>query len=918
MYKIPGYQLTEKLSENASYQVYRGVRSQDGFPVLLRVLNQPHPTAQALAFLWQEYEILRGLDFPGVEKIYALENHDQRWMLVVEDFGGMPLDRQEIAGRMEPEEFLNLALQMVETLAHIHAHQIIHKNISPPNIFYNPSTRQTRLANFGGASWISKEKVLLQSPYKLVEFLPYISPEMTGRMNRSVDYRADYYSLGATLYELLTGTPPFLGETPLELVYAHLAVLPVPPASRVEPWKASAPAFQIISAILLKLLAKNPEGRYQTHGALRTDLRQALSVLQEPASADLLSSAFITGQDDRPDQLNIPQLVVGREQETEALLQAFLRTISGPAELVLVSGEAGVGKTTLVNQLVRPVTEKMGLFLYAKFDQVRQQEAYHAFTQVLDEFCRLVLSEPMPSFSDWRERLQAAVTPHGQLLIELCPQLEKVIGLQPPVEPIDETLTRLRFYQVVIRFLQAVCRPEHPVVIFLDDMQWINLDSTLLWQSILSASSLQNLLVVGAYREDEVLSDKLINRLVQDETSPQRRVTQLRLENLDCSMIGQIMAAALASDPAEVSDLVDLVCRRTGGNPYFSKELLKSLYQDRLLSFDQIEQKWRWDRKEIEKSRIVGLGSKYGDTGYGVVDLFVNRILNLREQTQKTLQYAALIGRRFDTETLLTLLGEDKADVLSYSLREGIHAGLIYPLGEGYRLLFAALEQPLENSFSRGGEPAGGERLPNLVDLLDEGVLFEFQHDRVQQAAVAMLDKSQFESLSLQIGWLLLEKAERGGEEALLEEIFEIVDYLNSGSGLIIDLMESIQLARLNLMASRKARDIAAFKAASSYLSAGMQLLPEESWQSQYELTLEIFTAGADVALLNGDLAHAEALALSAEAHARTLLEKVVIIKTRMEVYTLLNRLDQVVELGVAAIKMFGFDPEVSEPPAFR
>jgi serine/threonine protein kinase len=487
-FKIPGYQVTEKLSENASYQIYRGKRSHDSFPVLIKVLNQPQPTSQALAFLWQEYEILRGLDFSGVERICTLENQDQGWTLVVEDFGGMPLDRQEITGRVEPEEFLNLALQMVETLAHIHAHQVIHKNISPSNIFYNPSTRQARLANFGGASWISREKVPLQSPYKLVEFLPYISPEMTGRMNRSVDYHTDYYSLGATLYELLTGMPPFLEDTPLELVHAHLAVLPVPPSSRVEPWTASPPAFQILSAILLKLLAKNPEDRYQTHNALRADLRQCLAVLHEPSITEVSETTFIPGQVDRPVDLNIPQMVMGREQETEALMQAFLRTINGPAELIMVSGETGVGKTTLVNQLIRPVTERMGLFLYTKFDQVRQLEVYHALTEVLEEFCRLVLSEPVPSFNNWRERLQTALTPHGQLLIDFCPQLEKVIGPQPSVEPVDESLTRLRFYQVVIRFLQVVCQPDHPVVVFLDDLQWISPDSCQLWLSILSTS----------------------------------------------------------------------------------------------------------------------------------------------------------------------------------------------------------------------------------------------------------------------------------------------------------------------------------------------------------------------------------------------------------------------------------------------
>jgi hypothetical protein len=645
-FEVPGYQILEKFSENDLLKIYRRQRIQDSSPVLLKVLKQPYPTPKYLAPVWQEFEILQGLDLPGVEKAYALENYQQWWMIVSEDFGGQPLDQLEIAGRLEPEELLNLALQLVEIVAGIHTHQVIHKNISPSNISYNRSTRQARLANFGYASLVSKEKAPLQSPYKRGEFLPYVSPEMTGRMNRSVDYRTDYYSLGATLFELLTGTPPFLGETPLELVHAHLAILPDPPASRIEPWRASPNAFEILSAILLKLLSKNPEDRYQTPGALRSDLRKCLSALQEPAQKGLEEPAFVPGQVDRPVDLNIPQIVVGREQETEALLQAFLRTIGGPGELVLVSGEAGVGKTTLVNQLVRPVTEHMGLFLYAKFEQVRHLDVYKALIQVLEEFCRLVLSEPTDSFKYWQSR--SGCGGPSRLLTDLCPQLEKVIGPQPPVEPVDESLARPRLIQVVIRFLQAVCRPDHPVVVFLDDLQWINTDSLLLWQTILSTPSLQNLLVVGAYRDNTADQVGPIHRLVDEVRTTQRRVSELQLQNLEWSMIHSLVAAALASDPAEISELTTLVYLRTEGNPYFSNEFLKTLYKDQLLAFNPGEQKWRWDANRIE---AYGVASN-------VVDLLVHR------PTWMEIPKGPAVSRLLEAlrcRTLLALTGPDKA-----------------------------------------------------------------------------------------------------------------------------------------------------------------------------------------------------------------------------------------------------------------
>ena len=312
--EVPGYFLNEKISENAFFTVYGGQRLKDGEDVLIKVLNRTSPTPKDLAPLWQEFETLRLLDLPGVEKAYALENHQQWWMIVLEDFGGRPLSGIGCAGSMAPEELLDLALQLVGIIEGIHTRHVIHKNISPSNISYNPSTRQARLANFEYASLISKEKVQLQSPYKLAKSLPYFSPEMTGRMNRSVDYRTDYYSLGATLYELLTGTPPFLGESPLELIHAHLAILPDPPASRIEPWPSSPAAFQILSAILLKLLGKNPEERYQTPGALRTDLEACLSDLKEKPKTGSLRPPFVPGQADRPVDLNIPQIMVGREK----------------------------------------------------------------------------------------------------------------------------------------------------------------------------------------------------------------------------------------------------------------------------------------------------------------------------------------------------------------------------------------------------------------------------------------------------------------------------------------------------------------------------------------------------------------------------------------------------------------------------
>ena len=894
---VPGYKIQEKLFESAAFKIFRGQRIHDLTPVRIKVLNHPAPTLKLLAPLWQEFEILRLLDIPGVEKAFALENHRQWWMVVLDDLGDQPLNELELAGRIDPREFISLALQLARIIGEIHTRHVIHKNISPATIFFNPSTNRVRLTNFGYASLLSTERIRLESPHRLAEFLSYISPELTGRMNRVVDYRTDYYSLGASLYELLTGTPPFMGASPLELVHAHLASLPDLPETRMVPWTTSPHTFQMISSILLKLLEKNPEDRYQTIGALEADLRHCLSDLQEHGHENFDRAPFLPGRLDKSGELNIPQTVAGRMQETKILLEAYYRTINGPREFVLVTGEEGVGKTTLVNQLVRPVTANNGFFIYAKYDQTRHLDIYPLLFEILEEFCRLVLSEPIQSFREWQQRLQDAVAPHGRLLTDLCPRLETVIGSQPAIDPVDEELTRHRFHQVVIRFLQAICQSGQHLVIFLDELQWINKDTVLLWKNILSDSTLKNLLVVGAYPDSEVDAEHPIYSLAHDAETGLGKVTWLHLQNLEPPLTLGLIATALASDPVEISQLNSLVYQKARGNPYFTYEFLKALYKDQLLVFHADEQKWYWDADRIDEFGIAS----------NVIDFFVHEIVNLDQRTQKVLQYAALLGRRFDSADLLAILGQDQARLLASSLWDAISCGLIYPLDANYRSLVG------ENGNNIAKER--GDLHPGLAELLEEPSLFEFADTHVQRAAIRGLNEHQIQVVSLEIGWRLLEQAERFGPETLEKNLFSIVDHLDKGSMLIQDPAEAIKAAMLNLMASQKVRSLAAFKAALLYLSNGIKLLPLNSWIEHYELTLELYTMGAEIARMNGDNAYAEELALTAETNAHTVLEKIRIMNIRMDIYMAMNQLDQVIELGNTAIRLLDFDLDVEEVP---
>jgi PAS domain S-box-containing protein len=666
----------------------------------------------------------------------------------------------------------------------------------------------------------------------------------------------------------------------------------------MEPWSSSPAAFEMVSAILLKLLAKNPEDRYQTSTALQADLKYCFSALQHPAQENLKTSTFIPGKSDRPIELNAPQSVIGRQDETNILVEALERTIGGHKELVLIGGESGAGKTVLANQLIRPVSEHSGLFLSGKFDQTSHLNIYKALIEILEDFCRWVLSEPVPSFEKWRDRIQVAVAPHGQLLTDLCPQLEKVIGPQPSVRPVDEALARPRFQQVVIRFLHALCQPGNPVTLFLDDLQWITGDSSLLWQRILATSSLKNLLIVGAYRDTDVHDDHPIQDWVREMERNREHVTRIRIDNLEWPLVQELIASALSANPSEISELTTIIYMRTEGNPYFSIELLKSLYKDHLLTFNSVEKKWTWDTGGIRE---------YG-FGRNAIEFYIHQISSLDEDTRRILQYAALIGGRFQTSTLLAVVGYDQAGRLADSLWEAMRANLIRPLDESYRLL--ASESP--GAFSA----ESSEFIPSLADILEEQILFEFADNSIQQAVIATLDEQQVGGTSLQIGWLLLDKAERAGQMPLQRNLLSIVDHLNKGRTLIQDRAEAVRVAELNLMASELMRTVAAFKAAGHYLSTGILLLPQDSWQDEYALTLELYTASAELALLNGDLAQAEALALTAEANTHTLLEKVRIMSIRMDSYVIQNQLDQVIELGIAALRLLDFELETDHLPA--
>ncbi|MBD2774185.1 ATP-binding protein [Iningainema tapete] len=502
MLKLPGYQIGAQIYESTNSLILRGYRETDEHPVILKSLKDVNPTIERIAWYRREYEVTRNLHLSGVVQAYALLIDQQHLVMVLEDFGGESLAKLKLAGKLSLEAFLKLAISITDTLGQIHAANVIHKDINPSNIVLNPNTEQVKIIDFGISTVLSRETQGFKNPNVLEGTIAYISPEQTGRMNRSLDYRSDFYSLGVTFYELLTGQLPFQGEDELATLHYHIAKQPLFPHN-VAHINGQQPIPPILSDIVLKLMAKNTEDRYQSADGIKADLEYCLHQLQTNGVIE----AFPLAQHDVCDKFSIPEKLYGRELEVATLLAAFERTSDtrqgGSTEMVIVGGYSGVGKSALVNEIHKPITAKRGNFISGKYDQFQGNIPYDAIAQAFNDFCNQLLTESEAVLRQWQDKILAAVGNNGQVLIDVISNLELIIGKQIPI-PFSAQEAQNRFNLVFQKFIKAICQPEHPLVLFIDDLQWADSASLKLLKTIMSDRHIQNLLIVGAYRDNEV------------------------------------------------------------------------------------------------------------------------------------------------------------------------------------------------------------------------------------------------------------------------------------------------------------------------------------------------------------------------------------------------------------------------------
>jgi len=809
------------------------------------------PSFSTIKRLEHEYSLRDELHPDWAIRPLALTRQDGRTVLVFEDPGSELLERL-LGQPMEPLMFLRLAISLAAGLRMLHSRGLIHKDIKPANIFVDTLTRKIWLTGFGISSRLTREKQALEPPETIAGTLAYMAPEQTGRMNRSIDSRSDLYSLGVTLYQMLTGCLPFTASDPMEWVHCHIARQPTPPVDLV----ANVPAS--VSAIIMKLLAKTAEERYQTAAGVEADLRRCLD--------EYLSSSGVTGvqdkipefplgQHDTPNRLFIPEKLYGREREIESLLATFERVVeSGRPELVLVSGYSGIGKSSVVNELHKVLVPPRGLFASGKFDQYKGDIPYSTLAQAFRALIRPLLAKTENELDRWRDALSKALGPNARLIADLVPELKLILGEQPQVPELPPQDAQRRFQLVFRRFVNVFARREHPLALFLDDLQWLDPATLDLLEDLPSHPDLQYLMLIGAYRDNEVDATHPLIRKLNAIRQTGARVQEIRLEPLTPEDLAHLISDSVHCRLGRTVPLASLVHSKTGGNPFFAIQFVSALAEEGLLSFDHDAGRWSWD--------LEGIHAKgYTDN---VVDLMVGKLSRLPVKTQKALQELACLGNSAGNSTI---------SIVHETSEEQVHCDL----WEAVRLELIARQE-------------GG---------------YTFVHDRIQEAAYSLIPEHSRAKTHLKIGRLLWAHLSPTKRE---EAVFEIANQLNRGAAFITSPDERERLASVNLNAGKRAKASTAYHSALNYLATGTALVPEDAWERRYELAFALELQRAECEFLTGALVEAEARLALLASRAASLTDLAQVTRLRVDLFMSLGRSDRAVAVGLEYLHRVGID----------
>ncbi|PWK04967.1 AAA family ATPase [Tumebacillus permanentifrigoris] len=867
MFTVAEYQVQTQLHREKKTVLYRAQSQTAQGPVLIKTFQADYPAPQEILQLKREYEVTRRAVSPGVIAPLALEPYQHTWLLKLEDCGGETLEQVLTEGPMNLFLFLEIAIRLADAVLHLHRKNIIHKDIKPANILVNREQELVKLTNFASASLLSGERTDLVQPDLLEGSLPYMSPEQTGRLNRPTDFRSDLYALGVTFYEMLTGQRPFSAEDPVHLIYQHLSVEAVPPTvlNPLLPFT--------LSDLICKCLAKNAEDRYQSAYGLKYDLEKCLRQLTIGGRIE----HFPVGEADRAEHFRIPDALYGREREIQTLCQAYERVCQGGYEGMLVIGAAGLGKSTLGQEFKRIVQQEHGFFLMGKFDK-RKQAPYQGLLQALQQLVTHLLAQSDASIANWRERIQQAVGANLSLLTELLPALERIVGPQPPVSKASAVETNNRFRLALQNLLGVFAAEQHPVVMFLDDLQEADQASLKLLSFLLSDQSITHLLLIGSCRDDD-LPDRWSNAV--HTMREEGLVRDLLLDPLRSEHVAQMMRDTLRCTAEQAAWFAQVVMEKGGGNPLFIKEFLQSLYTQGHLCLEEETGEWRWDEQAILRMEVNA----------NQVGFLVNKLTQLPMSTQQLVKAAACLGSSFDLLALQVVLEREMVEVAA-DLLWALEEGILLSKGTAYKWLYDIRDGCVEQE---------------CLDSLH--ISCEFLHDRVQQAAYGLLTEEERKRTHLQMGRWLWDREDR---------LFERVNHLNEALDWITAPDEREELAWLNLEAGRQLKTSTAYDQAISYIARGTDLLTDTCWETQYGLAYELYKERFELEYLCGQVEQAEAFFDQVVQRARTVLDKSAVYIIKILLYNFSDRMEEALRTGEEGLRVLGWKGKMHMSRAAR
>ncbi len=863
--KILGYRVVEQLYVGSRTTVYRAVQASTQQPVVIKVLRQEHPSFSELVQFRNQYTIAKNLPIPGIAQPLSLEPFGSGYALVMEDGGETSLAKYLQQQSLDLAEVLAIALQIAEILHALGQHRVVHKDIKPANILIHPESKQVKLIDFSIASLLPKETQEIQNPNILEGTLAYLAPEQTGRMNRGIDYRADFYALGVTLYQLLTGTLPFTSEDPLELVHCHIAKRPVP----VDQANPAVPT--VMTEIVAKLIAKNAEDRYQSALGIKHDLAQCLQQWQTTGGI----ADFELGQRDVSDRFLIPEKLYGRDTEVKTLLDAFERVTEGTCELMLVAGFSGIGKTAVVNEVHKPIARQRGYFIKGKFDQFNFNIPFSALVQALRDLMEQLLLESDSQLQVWRTRILATLDESSQVIIEVIPELERIIGSQPPAPKLKGMAAQNRFNLLFQKFIQVFTTPEHPLVMFLDDLQWADSASLRLIRLLISETEIDYFLLIGAYRNNEVFPAHPLMLTLAMVNKAGARVNEITLHPLSQDSLNQFVAETLHCSTGLAQPLSDIVMQKTQGNPFFATQFLKALHQEKLITFDTHTRHWQCDMVQVREAALTD----------DILEFMVLQLKKLTNTTQTALKLAACIGNQFDLDTLATVSEQSPTEVAT-ALWAALQAGLILPQSDIYKF-------HLDDTFN------------SFQNIHHQTPHYKFLHDRVQQAAYSLIPEDKKKVTHLNIGRRLLKNR---SQIARNKNLFNIVNQLNIGKSLITKNVKLIELAKLNLDAGQKSKVSTAYAIAFNYFSTGISLLPNTAWKNQYRLSLSLHESATEAAYLSGKFEQVDYFFDIVSKQSQTPLDQVKVVDITIQKHGAEGEANKAVEAALVFLKELGLE----------